>query len=330
MEAVILAGGFGTRMRPLTHTRPKPLLPIMNRPMIDHIVMWLPEEVDRVVLAVNYMADAIRDHLRGVDLGVEVIVVEEDEPLGTGGAFRNALGEVTSDTFIGLNGDVISSLDMTDMVTQHRERGGIGTIALWEVEDPSRYGVVELGDDDRILSFVEKPAPGEAPSNLINAGAYVLRTEILDLVEPGVKTSIEREVYPRVLERGLFGHHFSGFWVDAGTPAAYLEAHRELLDRVPSSESGTANIHSTARVMPHTVLGEDVTLGAGAVVGPYVVLGDGVHIAAGAVLRECVLLPGARVGAGASLSGCILGEGAEVAADEVLEKVVREDGRAPQ
>ncbi len=330
MEAVILAGGFGTRMRPLTHTRPKPLLPIMNRPMIDHIVLWLPEEVDRVVLAVNYMADAIRDHLREVDLGVEVIVVEEDEPLGTGGAFRNSLGEVTSDTFIGLNGDVISSLDMTDMVTQHRERGGIGTIALWEVEDPSRYGVVELGDDDRILSFVEKPAPGEAPSNLINAGAYVLRTEILDLVEPGVKTSIEREVYPRVLERGLFGHRFTGFWVDAGTPTAYLEAHRELLDRVPSSEPGTANIHSTARVMPHTALGEDVTLGAGAVVGPYVVLGDGGHIAAGAVLRECVLLPGARVGAGASLSGCILGEGAEVDADEVLERVVLEDGRAPQ
>jgi mannose-1-phosphate guanylyltransferase len=330
MEAVILAGGFGTRMMPLTRTRPKPLLPIMNRPMIDHIVMWLPDGVDRVVLAVNYMADAIREHLDRADLGVDVTVVEEDEPLGTGGAFRNSLDEITSDTFIGLNGDVICSLDMTGMVERHRGRDGVGTIALWEVEDPSRYGVVELDGDDRILSFVEKPAPGEAPSSLINAGAYVLRTDILDLVEPGVRTSLEREVYPRVLDRGLYGYRFSGFWVDAGTPAAYLEAHRELLDRVPSSEAGTGDVHSTARVQPHTLLGEDVRIGAGAEVGPYAVLGDGVSIAGGARVRDSVLLPGARVGTGASLSGCILGEGAEVTAGEVLEHAVLEDGRVPQ
>ncbi len=330
MEAVILAGGFGTRMRPLTNTRPKPLLPIMNHAMIDHIVLWLPEGVDRVVLAVNYMADAIRHHLDRVDLGVEVVVVEEDEPLGTGGAFKNSLGKVTSDTFIGLNGDIISSLDMTEMVAQQRRLGGIGTIALWEVDDPSRYGVVELDDDDRIRSFVEKPAPGEAPSNLINAGAYVLRTDILDLVEPGVKTSIEREVYPRVLDKGLYGHRFSGFWVDAGTPEAYLESHRQLLDRVPSTEPEDANIHSTARVRPHTLLGEDVTLGAGVEIGPYVVLGDGVRIAQDARLRDCILLPRARVGAGAALSDCILGEGAEVAAGEVLDGAVLEDGRSPQ
>jgi len=317
-------------MRPLTNTRPKPLLPIMNHAMIDHIVLCLPEGVDRVVLAVNYMADAIRHHLDRVDLGVEVVVVEEDEPLGTGGAFKNSLGEVTSDTFIGLNGDIISSLDMTEMVAQQQRSGGIGTIALWEVDDPSRYGVVELDNDDRIRSFVEKPSPGEAPSNLINAGAYVLRTEILDLVEPGVKTSIEREVYPRVLDKGLYGHRFSGFWVDAGTPEAYLESHRQLLDRVPSPEPEEANIHSTARVMAHTLLGEDVTLGAGVEIGPYVVLGEGVRIAQDARLRECVLLPGARVGAGAVLSDCILGEGAEVAAGEVLDGAVLEDGRTPQ
>ena len=317
-------------MRPLTLVRPKPLLPILNRPMVDHMVLWLPDVVDRVVLAVNYMADAIREHLRSADLGVEVRVVEEDEPLGTGGAFKNCIGEVTEDAFIGLNGDLVSSLDMGEMVASQAIRGGIGTIALWEVEDPSRFGVVELGPDGRISSFVEKPPPGEAPSNLINAGAYVLRTEILDSVRPGVKTSIEREVFPRVLDRGLHGHRFTGFWADAGTPSAYLEAHRELLDRIPSTEPEQANVHSTARVLPHSLLGEDVTVGEGAEVGPYAVLGEGVRISRGARLRNCVLFPRSRVGAGASLEGCILGEGADVAAGETLADLVLEDGRTPQ
>jgi mannose-1-phosphate guanylyltransferase len=328
MEAVILAGGFGTRLRPLTLTRPKPLLPILGRAMIDHVVLSMPEEVDRVVLAVNYMADAIRDHLRRTDLGVEVAVVEEDEPLGTGGAFRNALGEVRSDTFIGLNGDIVSSLDYSGLLGEQRARGGIGTIALWEVDDPSRYGVVELDDGDRILDFVEKPAPGEAPSDLINAGAYALLTEILDLVEPGVPTSIEREVFPRVLDRGLYGHRFSGFWVDAGTPEAYLEAHRELLDRIPQ-EWDDADVHSTAQVRGPSMLATGASVGAGAVVGPYATLDEGVRVAEGARVEDSVLHPRARVGPGARVRGSILGEGAEVGRDEEVDGAVLEDGRTP-
>jgi len=329
MEAVILAGGFGTRMRPLTLTRPKPLLPILDQPMIDHIVRWLPDEVDRVILAVNYMADAIREHLADTELGAEVVVVEEDEPLGTGGAFKNALPEVTGDTFIGLNGDVISSLDLGDMMAQHRRTGGIGTIALWEVEDPSRYGVVEMDHRARIGNFVEKPAPGTAPSNLINAGVYILRSDILDLVEPGVKTSIEREVYPRVLDQGLYGYRFSGFWVDAGTPEAYLEAHRHLLDRMEERGWDGAVMDTTAHIKGPSLLGPGAVVGANCQVGPYATVGEGCVIGKDAKVVNCVLLPRAKVDKGARLYNCILGEDAEVGENEVLEGAVLEDGRRP-
>jgi mannose-1-phosphate guanylyltransferase len=297
--------------------------------MIDHVVRWLPDEVDRIVLAVNYMADAIREHLADAELGVEVVVVEEDEPLGTGGAFKNALPEVTEDTFIGLNGDIICSLDLTEMLAQHRRTKGIGTIALWEVDDPSRFGVVEMDHTGLIGNFVEKPEPGTAPSNLINAGAYILRSDILDLVEPGVKTSLEREVYPRVLDQGLYGHRFSGFWVDAGTPEAYLEAHRELLDRMEDlGWEGTA-MDETASLRGPSLVGPGAVVGAGAKVGPYATVGEGCIIGKEASVVNSVLLPDAVVGKWARLYNCIIGEGAEVPDGKVLESVVLEDGHRP-
>jgi len=329
MEAVILAGGFGTRMRPLTDTRPKSLLPILDQPMIDHIVRWLPDEVDRVILAVNYMADAIREHLADAELGAEVVVVEEDEPLGTGGAFKNALSEVTGDTFIGLNGDIITSLDLNEMIVRHRRMNGIGTIALWDVEDPSRYGVVDMDHTGRISDFVEKPEPGTAPSNMINAGAYILRTDILDMVEPGVKTSLEREVFPRVLDQGIFGYRFTGFWVDAGTPEAYLEAHRHLLDRMEERGWEGAVMDTTAHIKGPSILGPGAVVGAESQVGPYATVGEDCVIGKGAKVVNCVLLPGAKVNKRAHLYNCILGEGAETGEDEVLEGAVLEDGRRP-
>ena len=329
MEAVILAGGFGTRMRPLTDTRPKPLLPMLDQPMIDHIVRWLPDEVDRVILAVNYMADAIREHLADAELGTEVVVVEEDEPLGTGGAFKNALPEVTGDSFIGLNGDIITSLDLNDMMVRQWRMGGIGTIALWDVKDPSRYGVVDMDHQGRISEFVEKPEPGTAPSNLINAGAYILRSDILDLVEPGVKTSLEREVFPRILDDGLYGFRFTGFWVDAGTPEAYLEAHRHLLDRMEERGWDGSVMDTTAHIKGPSLLGPGAVVGADSQVGPYATVGEDCIIGKGAKVVNCVLLPGAKVGKRAHLYNCILGEGAEAGQDEVLEGAVLEDGRQP-
>jgi len=326
--SVILAGGFGTRMRPLTLHRPKPLLPLMNEPMLDRLVRSMPGEVDRVVLAANYMADAIHAHLRDVDLGVRVEVVEEAEPLGTGGAFRNALGDRLGDeVFLGMNGDVVASLDLGAMLRAHDAHGGAGTIALWPVDDPSAYGVVETGADGRIVSFQEKPPRGQERTDLINAGAYVLRADLLASIEKGEAASIERDVFPRVLDRGLYGHRFGGFWLDAGTPPAYLQAHRELLWRRMPRRPRSLDAHPTARVLRPCLFGRGVRLGAGCEVGPYAVLGDGCAVGRGAHVTDSVLLPRASVGAGASVARSILGEGATVADEASIDGAVVEDGK---
>lgn len=323
----MLAGGFGTRLRPLTFHRPKPLMPLLGRPMLEHMVAQMPPSVERVVFAVNYMADAIRDHLSRVDLGVEVVVVEEEEPLGTGGAFRNALGSLDSEEFIGMNGDVVSSLDMAGLVEHHRRAGGVGTIALWPVEDPSAFGVVELDGEGRVLSFQEKPPREEARSDLINAGVYVLDTGILDLVEPDTFTSLEREVFPRVLDRGLYGHTFSGYWIDAGTPGAYLQANWHLLDNVRPLPGGDADVHPTAEVRGPCVLGDGVTVGPDARVGPYAVLGDGCAVGARALVERSVLMAGVEVGAEARLRDAIMGEGSRASPGSSVEIDVVEDGK---
>jgi mannose-1-phosphate guanylyltransferase len=329
VDAVILAGGLGTRMRPLTYHRPKPLLPLLGEPMVDRLVRSLPGEVDRAILAVNYMADAIRDHLDGVDLGREVVVVEEAEPLGTAGAFRNALGDdLGGELFFGLNGDVVASLDLERMLHAHHAHGGAGTISVWRVDDPSAYGVVELRPGGRITGFQEKPPRGKARSNLINAGTYVLRADVLDSVEIGRPCSIEREVFPRVLDRGLFGHAFEGFWVDAGTPADYLRANRELLASSPPRPVHPKDAHPTARIVRPSLVMDGARLGAGCVVGPFAVVGEGCVLGEGASVTESVLLPRVRLGARASVVRSVLGEGVQVAAGAVVEDRVVEDGRS--
>jgi mannose-1-phosphate guanylyltransferase len=326
VDAVILAGGLGTRMRPLTFHRPKPLLPLLGEPMIDRLVRSLPGEVDRVTLAVNYMADAIRDHLEGADLGREVVVVKEAEPLGTGGAFRNALGDsLGDDFFFGLNGDVVASLDLDNMLHAHHAHGGAGTISVWRVEDPSAYGVVEMRPGGRITGFQEKPPRGKARSDLINAGTYVLRADILDSVERGRPCSLEREVFPHVLDRGLFGHAFEGFWVDAGTPADYLRANRELLASAPPRPVRPTDAHPTARIVRPSLVMEGARLGTGCEVGPFAVVGAGCVLGEGARVSESVLLPRVRLGARATVARSVLGEGAEVAAGAVVEDAVVED-----
>ncbi len=230
MQAVILAGGLGTRLRPLTYTTPKPLLPIMNEPMVVRLINTLPGNVDKVVLAVSYMTDRLQAYFDAHDVGREVVLVEEKEPLGTGGAVKNVEKEI-DDTFLVFNGDVISSIDLDGIVDFHKNKGGLGTISMWEVEDPTRFGIIGTDEDDRITRFFEKPKPEEVFSHWINAGVYILEPEVLDSMEPGTVISIEREIFPPLAEKGsLYGFKFRGYWLDAGTPQAYLQSHRVLLD----------------------------------------------------------------------------------------------------
>ncbi|HVM44714.1 MAG TPA: NDP-sugar synthase, partial [Candidatus Thermoplasmatota archaeon] len=230
MQAVILAGGQGTRLRPLTFTCPKPLLPVANIPIIRRIIDKLPGDVDEVLLAVNYKLEMLRDYFEREDVGRTVTVVEEKEPLGTAGAIKNVERHIDGPFFV-FNGDILDSLDLESFRRFHARRKGAASLALWQVADPRHFGVMEM-DGERIVRFVEKPATKEeAPSNFANAGTYLLEPQVLDLIKPDTATSIERETFPALLASGaaMHGFPFEGFWVDCGRPETYLKANEAVL-----------------------------------------------------------------------------------------------------
>ncbi len=329
MQAVILAGGLGTRLRPLTYTTPKPLLPIINEPMVVRLINTFPENVDKVVLAVSYMTDKLQAYFDSHDVGREVVLVEEKEPLGTGGAVKNVEKEIDS-TFLVFNGDVISSIDLQGIIDFHKQKGGLGTIAMWEVSDPTRFGIIGTDEDERITRFLEKPKPEEVFSHWINAGVYVLEPEVLNHMESGKVISIEREIFPPLAEMGkLYGFKFRGHWLDAGTPEAYLQSHRVLLDE---QNPAVPDLGEDVNVTPPVLIGENCTIEGGAEIGPYTCLGDDVEIAGGTRIAHSVLLGRSRIGKNIALDNCIIGydcsieddakigEGTVIADNQVLKK----------
>lgn len=307
MKAAILAGGFGTRMRPLTYTTPKPLLPILNVPILARIIERLPRDVDGVFLAVNYMADKIADYLQEHPTRVPVQLVEEREPLGTGGAVKNLEKALGDERFFVLNGDVITSFDLGSMAEFHRRRGGVGTIHLWPVEDPTRYGIARVDANDRILEFKEKPLPEEAFSNLINAGTYLLEPQVFGSIPSGRQVSIEREVFPRLVEKGLYGYQAGDFWIDAGKPLDYIEAHRLLMNE---ERKRFRPKHEGVVVEPPCLVPKGTVIGRGSRLGPNTSLGVGVVVGEGAHVVNSVLLDRVRVGASARIEYAVVGNGA--------------------
>ncbi len=296
MKAVILVGGFGTRLRPLTLSVPKQMLPMGSVTMLQRVVEHLGGlGVEEVVLSLGYQPEVfLREFPDGEVAGVPVRYAVEPEPLDTGGAIAFAAREAGIDsTFLALNGDVLTDLDVSELWRYHQQAGGAATIALTEVEDPSRYGVVPLDADGRVEAFIEKPEPGTASTHWINAGTYVLEPEVLDLVPPGARRSIEREIFPELVEQGrLFGLQAASYWIDAGTPEAYLQAHLDLLDGLRGSFEPA--IHESARI------------DAGAMVKRSAV-GPGVIVASGARVVDSVVMAGARISAGASVHRSIVG-----------------------
>jgi len=320
MKAVILAGGLGTRMRPLTYTIPKPLIPLVGKPMITRMIEALPSSVDAVILAVSYMREALEDYFLSSPCGRKVIVVNEPTPLGTGGAIKN-VAQYLDETFIAMNGDQISSLDLKPMVRTHREKGGIGTVALWEVEDPSAFGVVELDKSTRILNFQEKPKKEEACSNLINAGYYVFEPEILDYIGKG-QVSIEREVFPAILEFGLFGHKFGGYWMDCGTRSSFLAAQSKLLEledpAVPTLKADANCIITSPNMIRSTSL-------KGAKIGPYSCIEPGVVMQEGSEVVNSLLMKGAILETGSKVVESIIGPGKKVLQGETVLGAIMSD-----
>ncbi len=314
MKAVVLVGGEGTRLRPLTFTTPKPLLPIANEPHLERQLEWLAfHGVNEVVLSMGYLPDAFHRHfLRdrfGHDVFGDVVLryAVEDEPLGTAGAIRFAADGIT-ERFIVCNGDVLTDLDLGAMVRFHDEHSAVATISLTQVEDPSAFGVVPTNEDGSVIAFVEKPAPGKAPSNWINAGTYVVEPAFLDRIPPRLNVSVERETFPRMLARPglLFGYKSDAYWLDIGTPEKYLQANADLLDgRVGGSPAVGAR-----EVSPGVWVQGNGTIEEGAVVEPPVLVGDGARIESGARVRRSVVGAGAVVEAGAELDGAVLHAGA--------------------
>ena len=324
MQALILAGGEGTRLRPLTSTMPKPVVPLVDRPFITYMIEWLRGHgVDDVVLACGFMADGVRAVLgNGESVGVRLRYVEEPTPLGTGGALKYA-EELLDERFFMLNGDILTDIDLTAALDQHEQTGARATIALMQVEDPSAYGLVRR-DGLAVREFVEKPSPEEIDTDLVNAGAYILQRDILaEMAEAGTRISIERDVFPGLVGRGLYGHATSGYWMDIGTPERYLQATFDILQGDVRTEVGAALARADGILCPGeselagvihgpAVIGAGARVEAGAIVGPRVVLGQGVTVGAAANIDNAVVLDGARVGAHTRITQSIIGPAATI------------------
>ena len=347
MQAVILVGGEGTRLRPLTSTVPKPVVPLVDRPFLGYMLEWLRDHgVNDVVMSMGYLATAVRNVLGdGSGYGLRIRYVEEPDPRGTAGALKYA-EELLEDRFLMLNGDVLTDIDLTAQIAQHERTGAVGTLALVPVEDPSAYGLVRLEDDGAVREFVEKPSADQIDTNLISAGAYVLERSVLDMVPRDQNVSIEREVWPRLVGHGLYGFATDAYWLDIGTPERYLRGTFDILEGNVSThlrealgdnytvvaDSATiagravppavvqagCGVAAGAHIGPLAVLGQGVQVGEGAIIERSVVL-QGSEVAAGAVLRDCIVAAGARIGARTHITdGAVIGEGVTIGADNIV------------
>ncbi len=303
VKALVLIGGFGTRLRPVTLTVPKQLIPIAGKPLLEHVLDRLPPDVEEVVLATGYKADEIGAYLRAHPPRFPYRIVTESSPLGSGGAMRFA-GAEASDPFYLLNSDVIAEIDLAALRDLHLRHGGLGAMALATVEDTRPYGVAAL-EEDRIVRFVEKPAPEEAPSHWINAGFAVWSRAVLEAIPAGRMVSFEQEILPGLLDRGIYGLRMHGYFEDAGTPERLLHAQRLLFD------SGRAT--GTRAERPLVAVGTRAVVD-GASLEPYTTIDDDVRIERGARVANSVVMHGAQIGAGARVAGSIVGPGARVAA----------------
>jgi mannose-1-phosphate guanylyltransferase len=354
MQAVILVGGEGTRLRPLTSTVPKPVIPLVDRPFMAYMLEWLRRHgVDDVVLCSGFLATSVRNVLGdGSAYGLSISYVEEPDPRGTAGALKFA-EPLLEDRFFMLNGDILTDLDLTAQLAEHERTGARATLALVPVEDPRAYGLVRAAPDGTVEEFLEKPsADAVLDTNLISAGAYVLEREIVDMIEPDRAVSIEREIWPRLVGDGLVAYvDDDAYWLDIGTPERYLQATFDILEgnvktavaerMGPAYVSVADSADVAGRVVPPAVVERGCSVAAGAHVGSLVVLGDGVRVGRGAsiersvvlqgaeigedcVLRDCVVSAGARIGARTQITGgAVLGEAVTVGADNILTRGLR-------
>jgi mannose-1-phosphate guanylyltransferase/phosphomannomutase len=327
VKAVIMAGGEGTRLRPLTSNQPKPMMHLANRPMMEHIVKLLHKHgFDEIVVTVAFMANNIRSYFGdGSEFGVRMVYATEETPLGTAGSVRNAMDEL-DERFLVISGDVLTDIDLSEIVAYHEERAAMATIGLTAVENPLEFGIVITREDGTIERFLEKPGWGQVFSDTVNNGIFVLEPEIFDYIPDGRPVDFSSEVFPKLLEeqRPLYGKVCEGYWEDVGTLSAYLGAHKDILDgRVDVEVPGFrldgrvwlgegAEIDPDARIEGPVLLGDHCRVEAGARLGPYSVLGNNVMVRSDAQLERSVVLDGAYIGQGVRLLGSVVGRGSDL------------------
>ena len=321
MEAIILAGGFGTRLRPLTYTRAKSLLPILNKPMVSYLISTLPQEVEKVILAVNYKNDQIEKYFKNNNFGKEIIVNDEPKPLGTGGAVKFAEKHITGPFFV-LNSDTICSLNLNDMIEFHKKNQAFCTISLWPVENVSEFGVVDIKEDGNVIRFVEKPKPEDAPSNLINAGAYFLKPKVLDYIQTGRLVSMEKEIFPRIInDTGKFyGFEFKGYWIDVGRIQSYIDVHKILMKNknIPSFKGNNSNIGG---VLTDSCIGDNVFIGDNSKIESTVVF-DNSHIGINVELNNCVIGENCKIGEYSRIKNSVVGDNETVSEKAVYDNKI--------
>jgi mannose-1-phosphate guanylyltransferase len=330
MQALILAGGEGTRLRPLTSTIPKPVVPLVDRPFVAYMLDWLGAHgIEDVVMSCGHLASGVRNVLGdGSAFGIRLRYMEEPRPLGTGGALKLA-EPMLDDRFLMLNGDVLTDLDITAQIAQHEGTGAVATLALTPVDDPTNYGLVRTEDGGEVTEFVEKPASDQIDTHNISAGVYVLERAVLDMLEPDRPASIERDVFPRLVGEGLYGCVTEGYWLDIGTPERYLQGTFDILEGTVATgvqermgETYLSIAHSVeneGRIIPSAMVEGGCRIGDGARIGGRVVLEQGVMVGEGTTIERAVVLQGAEIGARCTLRGCIVAGGVQIGDDCVVE-----------
>jgi NDP-sugar pyrophosphorylase family protein len=317
LKALILAGGKGTRLRPLSCTRPKLLFPILNKPLLDWTLERLAEiGVSGVTLALKHMAEVFIQRYGESKYGIKISYSREKTPMRTGGAIKYAEKTIGyEEPFLVLNGDIFTQIDYTKLLKKHKEKYAIATIALYRVKDPSRYGTVKLTEESRVTQFIEKAPLGQAPSNLINAGIYVLDPKIFNYIPSGRPVSIEHEIFPHLAKEGnLFGYEFKETWMDIGKPNDYLKANMILLDaEVKKRMVGKdVNLEEDVKFNDPLMVDDKANIGQKSRIGPYTIIGKDVTIGREVLIENSVVFPRAVILDYATVNGAIVGEGATI------------------
>lgn len=312
MQGIILVGGQGQRLRPLTSSVPKPLLPIVNIAFVERQIKWLAKNsIDEVVLSLGYLPNAFEDYFKAHPIqGVKISYAVESEPLGTAGAIKYAAGDLTGD-FVVCNGDVLTDLNLTELVEFHKNNSSMATIALTYVEDPSAFGVVPTKENGEVVAFVEKPPRESAPSHWINAGIYVLSSDFLDLIPDGMNVSIERETFPNLLREGkMYAIESEAYWLDIGTPTQYLKAHKDFIEQIDrfGSNDDLKEIYSGIYSSGQAKIGDNVRVESPAIVGDGSEIMDNVELQASCIGNHCYIGKGSKITNSVILSGARIGD----------------------